>query len=146
MIFYRILDNKLYHVYETNTMGFDSTDASFIPDDYLEQQTFVIMRTAHGIGDWGIISALPRLLKEKYPECKVFIPSEKMLENIFQISHKNAYYIFKNNPYIDGFMDEIEGDIQTNHDMVFSDGAGCPPIKQQGWPGSHTYKFLCLIC
>ena len=25
------------------------------------------MRTAHGIGDWGIISAMTRLLKEKYP-------------------------------------------------------------------------------
>jgi len=74
MIFYRIVDNKLYHVHETNDIGFNSSDASFIPDDYLEQQNFIIMRTAHGIGDWGIISALPRLLKQKYPNCKVVIP------------------------------------------------------------------------
>ena len=46
-------------------MGFHSNDASFIPDDYLEQQQFVMMRTAHGIGDWGIISAMPRLIKTK---------------------------------------------------------------------------------
>ena len=67
MIFYRILDNKLYFVHETDVIGFNATDASYIPDTYLEQQQFVVMRTAHGIGDWGIISAMPRLLKQKYP-------------------------------------------------------------------------------
>ena len=78
MIFYRILDNKLHPVYETDIIGFNATDASYIPDEYLEQQEFVVMRTAHGIGDWGIISAMPRLLKQKYPNCKVYIPSTKL--------------------------------------------------------------------
>tara|TARA_R110001592_G_scaffold1706_2_gene10164 strand:- start:2086 stop:3933 length:1848 start_codon:yes stop_codon:yes gene_type:complete len=111
MIFYRILDNQLYHVNEMDTIGFDSNNPSFIPDEYLEGQVFVIMRTAHGIGDWGVISALPRLLKQKYPECKVYIPSPKMLEGLFQVSHKNAYHIFANNPYIDGVIHAAPGDI-----------------------------------
>ena len=63
MIFYRIYDNVIYEVSDKNTIGFPLTDASYIPDSYLEQQEFVVMRTAHGIGDWGILSAMPRLLK-----------------------------------------------------------------------------------
>ena len=110
MTFYRILNNTLYSVKDTN-IGFPIDDPSFIPDDYLENKTFTIFRTAHGIVDWGIISAMPRLLKQKYSDCKVLIPSEKLLEKIFGFSHKNAYITFKNNPYIDGFVDSIEGDI-----------------------------------
>jgi len=131
MIFYRIVDNKLYHVHETNTIGFDSNDASFIPDDYLEQQNFIIMRTAHGIGDWGIISALPRLLKQKYPDCKVHIPSEKMLETIFGTSHKNAYNIFVNNPYIDGFIDTASGDIFHDQYRIYDSSNIDIPLADQ---------------
>ena len=43
------------------------------------------MRTASGIGDWGIISAIPRLLKEKYPKCKVYVPSKKLLKKLFDL-------------------------------------------------------------
>ena len=80
MIFWRIVDNKVYAVEETDTLGFSKSDGLAIPDDYLDRQEFMVMRTAHGIGDWGIISAMPRLLKEKYPNCKVYVPSTKMLE------------------------------------------------------------------
>ena len=69
----------------------------------LDKQEFMVMRTAHGIGDWGIISAMPRLLKLKYPDCKIYIPSQDMLKNMFGITHTNAYNIFHNNPYIDKF-------------------------------------------
>ena len=41
------------------------------------------MRTCHGLGDWGIISAMPRLLKQKYPHCKVYVPSIKLIQKIF---------------------------------------------------------------
>ena len=83
MIFWRILDNKVYSSYETDVLGFSSSDPSYIPDEYLENQEFVVMRTCHGVGDWGIMSAMPRLLKEKYPNCKVYIPSSKLLEKMF---------------------------------------------------------------
>jgi hypothetical protein len=83
MIFYRVYDNTLYQVSDKSNIGFSVTDASYIPDEYLEQQEFVVMRTAHGIGDWGILSAMPRLLKLKYPDCKVYIPSEQLLAKLF---------------------------------------------------------------
>ena len=85
MIFYRIYDNVIYEVSDKNTIGFPLTDASYIPDSYLQQQEFVVMRTAHGIGDWGILSAMPRLLKLKYPNCKVYIPSEELLAKLLMM-------------------------------------------------------------
>ena len=51
---------------------------------------------------------MPRLLKQKYPKCKVYLPSVKLLENLFG-QYKNNWSIwdnpfenmdivFKNNP------------------------------------------------
>lgn len=131
MIFYRVLNNKLHHVYETDKLGFSSKDASFIPDEYLQEQQFTILRTAHGIGDWGILSAMPRLLKTKYPNCKVFIPSEKLIENIFGKKHKNAYFIFKNNPYIDGFTDNVVGDIYHDQYRIYNENNIDTPLLEQ---------------
>jgi len=131
MIFYRILNDKLHHVYETDTIGFSANDASYLPDEYLQQQQFVIMRTAHGIGDWGIISAMPRLLKQKYPRCKVFIPSEHLIEKIFGNSHKNAYITFNNNPYIDGFVDEVIGDIFHDQYRIYDNNNIDTPLVEQ---------------
>jgi hypothetical protein len=131
VIFYRIVDNTLHHIHETDTIGFNSTDASFIPDEYLAQQEFVVMRTAHGIGDWGIISAMPRLLKAKYPNCKVYIPSEKLLAKLFGSSHKNAYITFNNNPYIDGFIDNIAGDIFHDQYRIYSKVTTDIPLLEQ---------------
>ena len=78
MIFWRIVDNKLYSVGETDALGFEKSEGLRIPDEYLERQEFVIMRTCHGIGDWGILSSMPRLLKQKYPDCKVIPSTPKM--------------------------------------------------------------------
>ena len=66
MIFFRILDNELYSTGEVEKLGFKESDGLRIPDEYLERQEFVVMRTCHGIGDWGIISAMPRLLKHRH--------------------------------------------------------------------------------
>ncbi len=83
MIFYRVLDNELYSAGEVDKLGFEESEGLRIPDDYLEQKEFMVMRTCHGLGDWGIISSIPRLLKEKYPDCKVYVPSVKLLEKLF---------------------------------------------------------------
>ena len=80
MIFWRLMDNMLYPIQETNTLGFEKEEGLRIPDEYLETQKFMVMRTCHGIGDWGILSAMPRLLKEKYPNCKVYVPTKKLSE------------------------------------------------------------------
>ena len=131
MKFFRIYDNTLYQVQDQDIIGFPVDDASYIPDDYLTQQQFVIMRTAHGIGDWGILSAMPRLLKQKYPNCKVLIPSENLLEKIFGKSHKNAYITFYNNPYIDGFVDNVKGEIFHDQYRIFDKNNTDVPLLEQ---------------
>ena len=91
MIFWRIVDNQLHPVHETDNLGFEKSEGLQIPDEYLDKQEFMVMRTAHGIGDWGIISAIPRLLKEKYPKCKVYVPSKKLLKKLFDQDHNNVH-------------------------------------------------------
>ena len=131
MIFYRILDDKLYHIENIKNIGFDTNDPSFIPDEYLLQKEFVIMRTAHGIGDWGILTAMPRLLKKKYPDCKIYIPSKKLLEKIYGSSHNNAHVSFDNNPYIDGFVDSVNGDIFHDQYRIFDTKNTDIPLLEQ---------------
>ena len=144
MIFHRILDSQLFNIFETDTMGFSIDDASFIPDEYLSKKVFVVMRTAHGIGDWGIISAMPRLLKTKYPDCKVFVPSDIFIERLFGIKHQNAYVTFKNNPYVDGFIDNIDGDVfHDQYRLYDKDNPNIPLLEQmlKFWQfESHEYK------
>ena len=140
MIFWRIFDNKVHSVYETDILGFSINDASYIPDDYLEKQEFVVMRTCHGVGDWGILSTMPRLLKEKYPNCKVYIPSSKLLEKMFGKAtawswwdnpYKNVNVIFDNNPYVDDFLDDISGDIFHDHYRIYDDNNIDIPLVNQ---------------
>ena len=99
------------------------------------------MRTAHGIGDWGIISAIPRLLKEKYPDCKVYVPSVNLLEKLFgqmkdswgtwDNPFNNIHYVFDNNPYVDEFKDSIEGEVFHDHYRVYDEfKISIPLIKQ----------------
>ena len=68
-LFWRINSNQLTPLYETQHVGFPINDPSYIPDEYLNNKKFIVFRTCHSIGDWGIISAFPRLLKQKYPDC-----------------------------------------------------------------------------
>tara|TARA_Y100000114_G_C11749660_1_gene323551 strand:+ start:673 stop:1539 length:867 start_codon:yes stop_codon:yes gene_type:complete len=131
MIFYRAYNNKLYNVEETNQLGFSYLDPSFIPDEYLSSGEFIILRTAHGIGDWGIISAMPRLLKLKYPKCKVYVPSLHLLKKLFGFEHNNAYNIFHNNPYVDKFIDSFSGDIFHDQYRIFNENNPNIPLVEQ---------------
>ena len=114
-VFFRITNNQIYPI-EREHLGFSSKNPAYIPDDYLDKKEFVIMRTCHGIGDWCIISAIPRLLKQKYSDCKIYIPSSKMLKGMFGGMLNNWGYgtfdastiskvVFENNPYVDAFID-----------------------------------------
>ena len=140
MIFYRILNNQIHPVYETDKLGFPSDDSSYISDEYLENREFVVMRTCHGVGDWGILSAMPRLLKEKYPDCKVYVPSHRLLKEMFgeptswkwwDNPYKNVNAIFDNNPYVDGFLDDIQGDIFHDHYRIYDDENTEVPLVNQ---------------
>ena len=131
MIFWRILDNVLYPVKETNELGFEESEGLRIPDEYLNKKEFTILRTTWGIGDWGIISAIPRLLKEKYPDCKIYIPSSLLVKKIFGVDTNLMYDIFNNNPYVDDFKDSIEGEIFHDHYRIYNkDNKNIPLVEQ----------------
>jgi len=131
VIFWRIVDNQLHPVQETDNLGFEKSEGLRIPDEYLDKQEFMVMRTAHGIGDWGIISAMPRLLKEKYPNSKVVVPSKKLLKKLFGQDHDNVHVVFDSNPYVDEFVDEIDGEVFHDHYRIFDkNNTDIPLLKQ----------------
>ena len=141
VIFWRIVDSQLYTVNEVEKLGFEKSEGLRIPDDYLDKQEFMIMRTAHGIGDWVIISAMPRLLKEKYPNCKVYVPSVNLLERLFgemkdnwgtwDNPFKTVNYVFDNNPYVDEFVDSVDGEVFHDHYRIYDNNKlDIPLIKQ----------------
>lgn len=139
MQFWRTYDNRVYSIGNVDQLGFPLNDPSYIPDEYLEAQNFIILRTCFGIGDWGIISAFPRKLKEKYPECKVWIPSPKLLREMFGHLEQNwsswddpfqvVHIIFDNNPYVDGFIDSFEGEVFNDHYRI-TDGGDVPLMEE----------------
>jgi len=141
MIFWRILDSNLHPVQEVNRLGFEEAEGLRIPDEYLAAKEFTVMRTCFGLGDWGIISAMPRLLKQKYPNCKVYLPSKVLLKKLFGDMQKNwsnfsdpfntVYDIFANNPYVDGFKDEITGEIFHDHYRVYNKEDKSIPLTKQ---------------
>ena len=139
MIFWRVLDNRLYNVGEVNRLGFEESEGLRIPDDYLDKLQFMVMRGAQGLGDWGIISAMPRLLKQKYPTCKVYIPSPFFLGNLFnqpnestwQNPYENVYNVFKGNPYIDGFKDFMLGEVFHDHYRIYDKNKKDIPLIKQ---------------
>lgn len=126
----RIFNNTIYPVESVDKLGW-STDGDFFypPDEYFERGEFVIHRGCHSIGDWGIITALPRLLKEHYPGCKVYVTSEKFIETLYGPPSKNPQNVwgvwanpylnvrncFNNNPHVDAFIDSFDGEIYHDH-------------------------------
>jgi hypothetical protein len=140
MIFWRTWNNKVYAIGEVDKLGFSLNDPSYIPNEYLEEENFIILRTCFGLGDWGIISAFPRKLKEKYPNCKVWIPSPKLLREMFGGLEHNwsswsnpfqvVHTIFDNNPYIDGFIDSFSDDVFNDHYRIY-DGDKDEPLLEQ---------------
>jgi hypothetical protein len=141
-IFWRIVNDNVYSINEVIKLGFEKSQKLYIPDDYLDNQIFTVCRTCLGIGDWGVIAAMPRLLKEKYPNCRVQIPSEKLLEKLLKpFAHEwlkswsNPYktmeYIFANNPYVDGYVDEVEDEIFHDHYRIYDDMNPEVPLLEQ---------------
>jgi hypothetical protein len=142
MQFWRIVDGRIHNIGDVKEVGFKKADNTFIPDDYLNNQVFTVCRTCLGIGDWGIISAMPRLLKEKYPNCTVQLPSESLLKSWFEPfanewlkSWSNPYktmeYIFRNNPYVDSFTDTIMDEVFHDHYRIYQHDEPETPLLEQ---------------
>ena len=131
MIFWRIIDNKLHAIKDTDNLGFEESEGLRIPDEYLKEKKFMVLRASDGIGDWGIISAIPRLLKQKFSDCKVLVPSKNYLKNLFGKDHNNVHVIFNNNPYVDEFVDEVSGEVFHDHYRIYNkDNTDVPLAKQ----------------
>ena len=131
MIFWRIIDNKLHAIKDTDNLGFEESEGLRIPDEYLKEKKFMVLRASDGIGDWGIISAIPRLLKQKFSDCKVLVPSKNYLKNLFGKDHNNVHVIFNNNPYVDEFVDEVGGEVFHDHYRIYDkDNTDVPLTKQ----------------
>lgn len=134
--------NSKYFIHpgKVTQLGFPNSSPSYIPDEYLQQGDFVILRTSFGISDWAVISAMPRKLKEKYPDCKVRIPSPKLLKQMFaHLEIKSSLWydtfqivhiIFDNNPYVDGFIDSFKGDIFNDHHRINKGDEDSPLLEQ----------------
>lgn len=141
----RIIDSELTGL-TVPKLGFsdDGYIKSRIPIQYLINREFVVFRCCCGMGDWGLISAMPRLLKQKYPNSKVYLPSPGLLEKLFKglrttfldnwacwkNPFENVKYIFKNNPYIDGYKDYINGIIYHDHYRIYNKNSEIPLIEQ----------------
>lgn len=119
------LNEYFQSIAEVDKLGFSNKTNIKIPLDYLKNKQFILFRTCHSYGDWVILSAMPRLLKEKYPDCTVIIPSPYCISRYFSPDrwfnkHKNPFNnvleIFTNNPYVDGMIDEIPLGIPVYHD------------------------------
>lgn len=139
-VFLRLNETGIMPLGETTRLGWPESDKYTIPEDYLNNGKFIIMRMCNGLGDWGIISAMPRLLKTKYPSCKVYVPSSKLLMKIFGNSESWAHWptphlhteiVFKNNPYVDEFIDEITDEVYHDHYRIYDDQNINKPLLQQ---------------
>ena len=45
MIFWRTYNNKVFSIQQVDKLGFSINDPSYIPDEYLNQENFTILRT-----------------------------------------------------------------------------------------------------
>jgi len=138
-----ILYNEYFQsVAEVNKLGFSNTSDVKIPIEYLDNKQFILFRTCHSYGDWVLLSAIPRLLKQKYPDCIVVIPSPECIAKYFPpnswfYKHSNPFNnvveVFKNNPYVDGMIDEIPQGTPIYHDhfRIYDPNNADIPLIQQ---------------
>lgn len=141
MLFWQIINNKIENAVPVTGLGFTLDNAYGIPEEYLENKEFHILRTCFGIGDWGLLTPMARLLKEKYPDCKVYYPSDKFLNKIWppeffknwvwKEPQKIPEIVFKNNPYIDGSFDSYNGEIYHDHYRVYNPMNSIEPLLKQ---------------
>jgi hypothetical protein len=135
-------DEYMQQVAYVEKLGFSSSSPKYIRQEYLDNKFFIIFRTCHSFGDWVILSALPKLLKTKYPDCTVAIPSPKCLSNYssgdgwkhkFDNPLNNVIEVFANNPYVDGMIDEIPQNMPIFHDhfrIYDIDNPNIPLVEQ----------------
>ena len=141
--FFKLVNGQIYKNRRVDRVGFKESDNEYIPQEYLDNKRFVIFRTCYGLGDWGIISAMPRLLKEKYPDCEIYIPDEAVIQKGFVTKGEllkwghwgsptfNIRTILSNNPYIDGWTNNVPGEIYHDHCRIYDEKEPNIPLIEQ---------------
>lgn len=141
MVFWRLIDNEIKPTELVQRLGFPIGTEIYDLDTINNIEEIPLYRTCHAFGDWAIISAFPRLIKKKYPNKKVLIPSPALIEKMFyplkeqwkqwENPWNNARVVFENNPYIDGEFDSFEGEVLSDHYRIYNlDNLKEPLIKQ----------------
>jgi len=135
---FRILNNTIYGGNDVPLVGFPNDQDYPIlanPDKVL------VFRTALGVGDWVMLERLPKAIKSYYPNCKVYLPSPKMIEETFGPMMQNwaswgdvartVELVFDNNPYVDGYVDTWEGEVYSDHYRIYDPNDYKVPLVRQ---------------
>ena len=138
MQFFRILNNKIYAGGEIPLVGFPMNKDYLVMED---PEKVLIFRTALGVGDWVMLERLPKAIKSYYPNCKVYLPSPKMIAETFGPMMQNwsswgdvsktVELVFANNPYVDGYVDSWEGEVYTDHYRIYDEDNWKTPLVRQ---------------
>jgi hypothetical protein len=134
------LDEFFSRKCETKKLGYNINQPEYIPEEYLSKKFFVVFRTCLSFGDWVIVSAMPRLIKEKYPDATVVVPSPDMLKIMYPTGmwsnkhddfHINVSEVFINNPYVDGMIDSGGIPIYHDHFRIYDPINPNTPLTEQ---------------
>jgi hypothetical protein len=138
MLYYSIRNNKIWPGQDVPLVGWSKNKDYPVIDN---PDKVLIFRTALGVGDWVMLERLPAAIKRYYPECKVYIPSAKMIEETFgPLMYQWATWgdvantvnlVFKNNPYVDGVVDTWEGEVYSDHWRIFDETNWKTPLVRQ---------------
>lgn len=155
MIFWRIYNNQIISGEEVPMVGFDINKEYFLaPDEYINDNKFLIFRTCLGIGDWVMLERMAFNLKENYPTCKVYLPSPKMIKEIlgpmlgnwasWGDASQTVNLMFKNNPYIDGYVDKWHTEIYHDHFRIYDSTNPKITLTQQMCKFHHIPYNKCI--
>lgn len=138
MQIFRILNNKIYGGADVPLVGFPRNQDYPVMED---PDKVLIFRTALGVGDWVMLERLPKAIKKYYPNCKVYLPSPKMIAETFGPMMQNwsswgdvsktVELVFANNPYVDGYVDSWEGEVYSDHYRIYDPSNWKTPLVRQ---------------
>lgn len=133
MIRYTIENDRVVTCGAVDKLGFPASMAPHVTEviesHLKEQGIFPFTRCCFSLGDWGIVSGMPRALNEKYPGMITYIPSANWLRRCFpdvnSWTHQGsdpALYpelVFKNNPHVKFFEEKQFAKVWCDHERSF---------------------------
>ena len=126
MWIFEIRNDRFNHIGNTERLGW-KYGTTILPD-LSDWDEFPFTRCCFSIGDLGIVSALPQLLKSKYPNLTISLPSSKWVKECvgqgtwaYQNSEvsDNLDLIYANNPYVDYRFEPGQ------HELIYNDHHRC---------------------